>query len=72
VAKCTWAIEALASALALEARERIGDADAEAALDLRRSEIGGERRHAVLELRQLVGDVRAAAGRGASRGSGRT
>jgi hypothetical protein len=43
--------------LALEGREHLADADTEAALDLAGGKLGGERRHAVLQLGELVGDV---------------
>ena len=44
--------------LALEAREDLADRLPERAFDLGDREVGRERRHAVLQLRELVGDVR--------------
>ncbi len=72
VAACTCAIEAAASGVRLEARENVRERPAEGLLDGRHGDRAVERRHAVLELREFVGDVDRAAGRGASTAPGRT
>ncbi len=57
VAKCTWAIDALATGLGVEAGKELVDAPPEGLLDQRGGLGGRKRRHAVLQLGQFVGHV---------------
>ena len=56
-AKCTCATEALATATGSNCGEHLVDRPVVRALERGEHEFGGERRHLVLQLRELVGDV---------------
>ena len=72
-AKCTCATEALATGSALEFCEHLRRSAGRVRFSISATASSdGERRHLVLQLRQLVGDVERAAGRAASRAPGRT
>ena len=71
-AKCTCAIDALATGAGVEAGEDRAERLAERLLDDRARDVVGKRRHAVLQARRARRRCRSAAGRAASTAPGRT
>ena len=71
-AACTCAMDAAASGCLVEAREHLLGGAAVGRFDDGARDLAVERRHAILQLRELVGDVERAAGRVAWTAPGRT